>query len=317
MSRKLLLLLSAAIVLAAGALADDAEVRVCVDPALVSLRTGSAPLLDYAYGDVPYKPCARRWHTPAGINILRDSPHDHVHHHALMYAVTVEDINFWEEHHEPGRQAHQAFTGVSTGQAAGHAAAQFTETLHWVNPRNGDHILTETRTIRAYVPDAGLDASFLVWESRLAVPASRASAELTGGHYHGLGLRFVQTMDGAGTFQYSAGEPGEVVRGDEYVTPGAWCALTGPIGEQTVTVAVFDHPDNSRQAHWFTMMEHFAYLSATLNTWKEPLVIKAGKPAVLRYGLALWDGEKGREDIEAMQAKWLDELSRDLKPQAE
>ena len=306
-----------AIGVAACAGVEAAPVRLCFEPARVTLTTKDMPLLEYAYAEVPYKPCVRAWRTPAGINILRDSPHDHVHHHALMYAVTVEDINFWEEHDAPGREAHRAFQQCWSGQVVGHHAAQFTETLHWVNPRTETRLLEETRTLRAYAPDAQLGASFLVWESRLEAPKARGAAELTGSHYHGLGLRFVESMDGAGTFLYAGGEPGELVRGDEHVTSGDWCALTGPANGRPVTVAVFDHPENPRQAHWFTMMEHFAYLSATLNTWKEPLRVEAGTPVVLRYGLALWDGEIPRETVEAMYAEWLDTLSRKLPANAE
>ena len=48
------------------------------------------------------------------------------------------------------------------------------------------------------------------------------------------------------------------------------------------------------------MLDPFAYLSATLNLYKEPLEIVADKPLELAYGVALWDGEVSSEKIEAM-----------------
>ena len=54
----------------------------------------------------------------------------------------------------------------------------------------------------------------------------------------------------------------------------------------------------------FRMLDPFAYLSATLNLYKEPLEIVAGKPLELAYGVALWDGEipaeRGRSDVSAL-----------------
>ena len=35
--------------------------------------------------------------SPAGVEVLRDAPPDHLHHHGLMYGVTVNGVNYWEE----------------------------------------------------------------------------------------------------------------------------------------------------------------------------------------------------------------------------
>ena len=45
--------------------------------------------LTYSYRSVPAKPYVKRLTTPGGVNILRDAPHDHLHHHALMMALGV------------------------------------------------------------------------------------------------------------------------------------------------------------------------------------------------------------------------------------
>ena len=39
----------------------------------------------------------RASHYVTGENLLRDAPHDHLHHHALMYGIRVNGVNFWEE----------------------------------------------------------------------------------------------------------------------------------------------------------------------------------------------------------------------------
>ena len=43
------------------------------------------------------KPYADQLFSPAGVQVLRDSPLDHKHHHGLMYALAVDGVNFWEE----------------------------------------------------------------------------------------------------------------------------------------------------------------------------------------------------------------------------
>ena len=48
----------------------------------------------------------------------------------------------------------------------------------------------------------------------------------------------------------------------------------------------------------------FAYLSATLNLWKEPLELKAAEPLALCYGVALWDGTVEPADVEALYRRW-------------
>ena len=51
----------------------------------------------YRYVQSPYKPYADRLVSPAGTQILRDSPSDHKHHHGLMFALSADGVNFWEE----------------------------------------------------------------------------------------------------------------------------------------------------------------------------------------------------------------------------
>jgi len=118
----------------------------------------------------------------------------------------------------------------------------------------------------------------------------------------------VQSMDKGGRFFNSEGKPGPIVRGDERVTPCRWCAYTAKVDEKPVTVAVFDRPGNPRKLHAFTMGDvsgPFAYLSATMNYYKESLELTADKPMTIGYGVALWDGEKTAAEVEAVYQTWL------------
>jgi len=299
----------AAVVFASPPSASFAEnpIRVTTEENVVSIRTSSSGLLRYGYRDVPYKPCVQQLFTPGGINVLRDSPADHKHHHALMFAVSVDGLNFWEEAKKPGRQKHRGFCDVAVGADNDIPFGGFTEKLDWINPRTQELLLNESRTIRVCRLDDS-KATLLNWQSQFVVPAGRDSATLSGSHYFGLGMRFVKSMDAGGTFRNSSGEAGEGVRGDERLTRANWCAITAEAGGKPVTIAMFCHPDNVRHpTHWFTMARPFAYLSATMNLHREPLKIESGEPLELQYAVALWDGRVENGKIDRLYDRWVED----------
>jgi hypothetical protein len=120
-------------------------------------------------------------------------------------------------------------------------------------------------------------------------------------------MRFVESMDRVGKFIQADASREEVIRGTEHVVGTKWIAYTAPVDGKPVTVALFDHPGNARHpAGMFRMLDPFAYMSATLNLYKEPLEIVAGKPLDLAYGVALWDGEVPAEQVEAMYRQWVE-----------
>jgi len=252
--------------------------------------------------------------SPEGVGVLRDSPHDHKHHHALMFALAVDGVDFWSENPACGRQQHRRLGAVETTAQDGFARATFTQRLDWTRPDSDKTLICEQRTIEVWRGE-GLQATLLSWCSRLQPPEGRESANLTGSHYFGLGLRFVQSMDAGGRFFNADDDPGRVVRGRERLVRSKWCAYRARAGDKSVTVALFDHPDNYRHpARIFTMSGPFAYLSATLNLWKEPLTVRAGEPLVLRYGVVLCDGRAEAPLIEKLYRRWTGKPVADRKP---
>lgn len=285
----------------------DGPVRVTTEETVVSIQKGSSPLLRYGYRNVPYKPCVQQLFTPDGVNVLRDSPADHKHHHALMYAVSVDGVNFWEEQKQPGRQKHKSFSDVTVGANNAVPCAGFTEKLDWVNPGTNELLLNESRTIQACPLDDS-KATLLSWRSSFTVPAGKDSVTLSGSHYFGLGMRFVESMDTGAQFRNSSRETGEIVRGDERLTRAKWCAITAEADGKPVTIAMFCHPENLRHpTHWFTMAKPFAYLSATMNLHREPLKMTSGQPLELRYAVALWDGQVENSQIDRLYRRWVED----------
>jgi len=275
---------------------------VTMDGTSIRVASDERPLLSYRYADVPFKPYADKLLSPSGVNILRDAPHDHLHHHALMLAFNVDSKNYWEEHKNAGTQRHLTIESVAQGESAGLA-----ERIDWVDTKKDAVALEEERKLLVTSVDEP-KATLLTWESAFSLPKGKDRAVLKGAHYHGLGMRFVESMDKDGVFFNADGADGKVVRGDEKLTPSRWCAYTAEAEGHRVTVAMFDHPDNPRPALWFTMHTHFAYLSATMNLWKEPLELTGEAAMVLRYGVALLDGEAAPEKVESLYRRWVSSL---------
>jgi hypothetical protein len=291
--------------------------QIVVDADGLAVREGRATLLQYRYGDVPFKPYVKELLTPSGVNVLLDAPPDHLHHHALMFACAVNNVDFWGEavgqmgdrasgHFEPlpGKQQHLRFDDVAVTGPEGHRWARYGESLRWVAQPNDEPLLTEHRTITAGRIGKP-EITVLTWESRLSVPKGKESVVLSGSHYHGLGLRFIRSMDANGEFRNPDNDPGVIFRGEERLSRSRWCAYTAKADGKIVTVAMFDHPDNPRSpATWFTMAKPFAYVSATLRLHEEPLKVLAGKPLTLRYGVALWDGRPETSQIDDLHRQW-------------
>jgi len=268
------------------------------------IKSGWRPLLRYRHANVPFKPYVQELFTPAGTNILRDAPEDHLHHHALMFALGVNGASFWAETPACGKQMHLHLGTPEKNPDDRTPTDGLTHTLRW-RTAEGVSVLEERRAIRAMY-EAEHNATLLFWESTLTAIEGLDEVVLTGSHYYGLGMRFVESMDKDGAFLYAGDAPGEIVRGDERLTPGPWCAYTGVAEGRRVTVAMFDHPDNPRYpALWFTMQTPFAYLSATRNLWKEPMPLMPGEPVHFRHAIAVWDGAKDAATIAAMNERLL------------
>jgi hypothetical protein len=262
------------------------------------------PVLEYQVRPSPAKPYVRELFTPGGVQILRDKVPDHKHHHGLMFALAADGVDFWAEEPNCGRELSRSVKEIEPEVKNGLARIGFEQTLDWSGPNSEQPVLKEIRRVETYAGN-DLDATLLTWRTQLAVPPGKKNVKLTGAHYYGLGMRFVPSMDQAGDFLFADSAKGELVRGSERVTPARWCAYRSAVDGKPVTVAIFDDPHNPRHPSPIFTMRPFAYLAATLNLWKEPLAVEAGKPLKLHYGVAVWDGLQEPPVIEKTYQRWL------------
>jgi hypothetical protein len=273
------------------------------DTQAITFSSGPRLILRYNYGNVPFKPYVQQLFTPNGVNVLLDAPSDHLHHHALMFAVGVNGVNFWEERGQPGRQQHRSLEKIESSNSK--RLIGFQEQLDWKNTADGQLLLREHRKLEIPLLKK-LTATVLTWQTSLVLPEDVKSAKLTGEHFYGLGMRFVRAMDGQGPFLNAGNLPGEIFRGEERLINTSWCAYSAGIDGKPVTVAMFGHPDNPQSpTTWFTMAKPFAYLAATMNLLRQPYELTAGTTLNLRYCIAVWDGQIAKEKIDELFRWWL------------
>jgi len=254
-------------------------------PPQVPLRAPDGPLVALWQRTAnPNKPYIAQLYAPGDkpVPLLDDSPPDHFHHHGLMFALGVDDTDFWAEKDIANAGRQEVLEAVATPAGDG-----FTQNLRWL-ATDGTKLLDESRWVR--VRATGKDAEvvhWLDWESTLTPAAGRDGVRLWGHHYFGLGLRLLPAWTRKGEFIWQDTTGQAVVRGDEKLTPGGWCAVRCTLDGRPVTVLMIDHPTNPRPAKWFTMSDPFCYLAAALNLEKEPARLKAGEKWTLRYGFAV------------------------------
>jgi predicted neuraminidase len=284
--------------------ADELRIEQTAD--VIAVRDDHGVLLEYRQTPNPYKVYVSSLTTPNGAQILRDSPHDHVHHHALMYAIGADGVDFWSEDPaaQPGKQLPRSTAARVKQNTQNGSCATIDQAVSWVDADGQAH-LQETRALALW-PEAIAGAHLLTWDSRFQPAADRDRVDLWGRHYFGLGMRFVTSMDQDGSLRNASGQPGESVRGTERLVAADWCAYTARVDGKPVTVAMFDHPQNApHRATWFTMTGPFAYLAATLNLARTPIQLPAGQTLRLRYGVAAWDGEVQQDQIQQAFQAWV------------
>jgi len=296
-----------------GCLFATEPVSAVNDSKTILIRAGAEPVLRYRYGDVRSKPYVKELFTPAGVNILLDSPPDHVHHRGLMFAIGVDGVDFWSETATCGRQKHVSLAGPEPVKNNMGRSITFTEAIDWVRPDSDKALLREKRTITAGRADNG-NATFITWRSVFNPAEGIDTVKIDGRHYFGLGMRFIGAMDAAGTFLNADNAKGKTFRGDEKLLRSRWCAYTVRIDGKPVTVAMFDAPENRRHpATWFTMRKPFAYLSATMGLHEEPFYLRRSRQLDLRYAVVLWDAEVKPEKIEEIYRQYVRSCERGAK----
>jgi hypothetical protein len=306
-------LLLAALLAASATIAGAAALRVepSTGPNEWSIFHGSQKLLVYAFSPTKFKPYVKELYTLKGQNLLRDAPHDHLHHHALMYAIKVNGLNFWEEISGSGVEKVVQSPPPELGTSpTGLPQARITQVIHWVAPQDAFlpdsaslALLVERRTLTLTVNEAEQEVA-LQWKGEFEVGAKTNQVTLTGSTYFGLGVRFPQELDPLAAHLNQGGKP-DLNDNKQDVSQHAWGSVSFAVPGKPATLAIFGHPGNpAGQARYFTMRTPFAYLSATQGLDQQPLVYRPGERWTVNYLVALYPEVKTKASLDQRAQQW-------------
>ncbi|MCC7084851.1 MAG: PmoA family protein [Pirellulales bacterium] len=268
------------------------------------------PVLEYRSAKDAYKPYVSKLHTPSGVQLLVDSPPDHVHHHGLMFGLSVNDVDFWQERSgvdglpSIGRQRGDDLQCHVESRDEGPQKFVVTQVVDWLGRENRP-LVHERRNLTGW-HEKSAKCLLLTWSSQLSPADSRESIALRGERYVGLGMRFSQVMPQAGTFLFANDRSAEPKDRNENLIRASWCAYVAQGSGAGATVAMFGNPANRRHPTlWFSMVEPFSYLSATLDLHNHELPLRSEKSFELTYGMAVADGVLGHGEIQRLYQDWL------------
>jgi hypothetical protein len=297
-------LLALAIAVVPTALRAASSMQLHAEPRLLEILHEQRTVLTYPFATNLFKPYVRELITLDGVDLLRDAPADHLHHHGLMYGIKVNDINFWEEAPHAGRQVPQADLVRDVKKLSdGRSLAQFTQVLHWVSSTNAGvpdttpvALLIEKRTIGLTI-QAASERLYLEWRSEFTVGPGTPLVTLTGSSYHGLGIRFRADFDGVAERFNSEALP-YPEDGLQGVLPTRWMAVSHVVAGRPYTLTLFQHPANPGQLRFFSMQKAFTYLSATQGLDEAPLIYRAGDRWTIRHLLLVSPGRLSQEQLD-------------------
>jgi hypothetical protein len=284
------------------------------EPSSWTISYKGKPLLVYAFDPQKFKPYVKELRTLAGDNILRDAPFDHLHHHALMYAIKVNGINFWEETSGNGVQktvqAAEPEVGFTETAGGKLPQARISQVLHWVAPQDAFlpnsapvALLVEHRTLVLTVNEAHREVG-LEWKSQFEVGPKTNTVILAGANYHGLGIRFLQELDPLAQHSLTGVRP-DLANNRQDISAAPWATVSFAPPGHPATIALAGHPTNARgDTIYFSMLTPFAYLSATQALDKEPLVYHSGDKWELNYLVLLYPEAKPSNALRQRVESW-------------
>jgi hypothetical protein len=269
----------------------------------------------YSFAPQKFKPYVKELCTLKGDNILRDAPHDHLHHHGLMYAIKVNEINFWEEVSGNGVEKVVRTTRPILGsvRVSGDEfpRATLSQVIHWLAPQDAFlpnsaamALLVEHRTL-ALTIDPPEDEIALEWKSVFEVGGKTNTVTLSGATYHGLGVRFREDLDPIAQHSLAGLRP-DLANKRQDVSVASWASVSFAAPGPPATLVLAGYPANAHGVTtYFSMLTPFAYLSATQGLDKEPLVYHAGDKFEMNYVILLCSRAESKDRIEKRLQAWI------------
>ncbi len=244
---------------------------------------------------------------------LKDEEHDHPHQKAFWFTHgAVNGVDYWTEGEQKGRIVHQNFSKIKCSGNTGIIASH----NYWIKPDRKTVQLKDERAIRFFGTE---QKRYLDLYVRLtAIAADAVLGDTKEGTF---GIRLAETMRVKGGLN-----KGHIINADglkDNETWGKrsfWVDYYGPVNDQIMGLAIFDHPQNPRYPTWWHVRDYGLFAAnpfgihdfepKTATGEKTPvdagkLVLKQDESLVFQYRVILHKGNHEEGAIAEEYKKYL------------
>ena len=248
---------------------------------------------------------------------LKDEEHDHPHQKAFWFTHgAVNGVDYWTEGEQKGRIVHQNFSKIKCSGNTGIIASH----NYWIKPDRKTVQLKDERAIRFFGTE---QKRYLDLYVRLtAIAADAVLGDTKEGTF---GIRLAETMRVKGGLN-----KGHIINADglkDNETWGKrsfWVDYYGPVNDQIMGLAIFDHPQNPRYPTWWHVRDYGLFAAnpfgihdfepKTATGEKTPidagkLVLKQDESIVFQYRVILHKGNHEEGAIAEEYKKYLNSNS--------
>jgi hypothetical protein len=227
---------------------------------------------------------------------------DHPHHRSFWFTHgLVNGVDFWSENANHGNINHREFVKLEAGKQAVIATRN-----DWIGPK-GDKVCDDLQTYTF-----GADEQSRWIDVDLVVNASPGDVTFGDTKEGAFGLRVAGTMD------VTAKKGGRIVNsegktdGDSWGKPAAWVDYQGPVGGETLGIAILNHPSSFRYPTTWHVRTYglFAANPFGLHDFdpqkgqKGDHTIKAGESMTLRYRVLFHRGDEKQGRVAEVFAQY-------------
>ena len=239
---------------------------------------------------------------PVGPSAVEETE-DHRHHRSIWIGYEgVNGVDFWHEaepgverNFPPGTQQHRRFTQLESQGATARVVAE----TDWLD-NTGQKVCEDQRTWTF-----GGDGDHRWLDCRLVLTASEGELRFSDSKEGFFAVRVADSMSverGEGTIVNSRGQ----LNAEAWAQQAEWVDYHGPVGGETVGLAVFAHPETLNfPPRWHVRtyglfagnpLAKLAFSDETSDIRRRPmrLILPQGKSVVLHYRIVLHRGDEGR-----------------------
>ena len=226
---------------------------------------------------------------------------DHIHQRSFWFTHgDVNGVSFWDEGDKSGSIKHREFKAIESG-----TVAKIVTVNDWLS-RDGKKICEDERTLKFGVTNGSRYIDFDV-----TVKATEGPVTFGMTKEGAFGIRVAETI------KVKAEKGGQIINSEglrddaAWGKPAAWVDYYGPVGDDTVGIAILNHPSSFRYpTHWHVRTYGlFAANPFGLKEFGQPgegaHTIAPGETMTLRYRVLIHEGDSEEAEI----AKAFDEYA--------